>query len=510
MMTAVICGALVMVIEVLGSRVIGPFFGVSLYVWTSLITVTLIALSAGYALGGLYADRSKNPDPLFIIILTSGLAVLVIPIIKGPILEMTLPLGLRGGAFTSTLVIFGPALFLLGCVSPFLIKIAASELKNIGRTVGGFYALSTFGSVIGTFLTGFFLIAYLGIDEIFWAVGLLLIVLGCGYFLLFKKKWAVAASLIIPFLFIPTDKQLLLHSSDGTKIERVYMKDSFYGKIDVIDYIYADKHIRELMIDGLIQGGIDLKNMMSINRYNYFVQFIPTLLKPGGKRSLVIGLGPGLVPRWYEQQGITTDVVDIDPLIFDAAKKYFDLKISGDEIISDARYFLSNTQQRYDYLILDVFSGDLTPGHLVSREAFKLMSLRLSDNGILAMNLIGSDTKHSYMTASIIKTLRAVFDNVDVYPAYDTEGTAGMGNFAIIAYQGEKLYLDINQIDVQMIHPQLRSIVMKILRKKYTFNEDQPAMVLTDNYNPIDFYDAALRERVRKNLLRYLNRELLI
>jgi len=514
MATAVISGALVMVIEVLGSRVVGPFFGVSLYVWTSLIAVTLIALSVGYALGGIYADRSKNADPLFIIILLSGVAVLFIPFIKGVVLELTMPLGLRGGAFTSTLIIFGPPLFLLGCVSPFLIKITASELKNIGRTVGGFYALSTFGSVIGTFVTGFFLIAYLGVDKIFWAVGLLLILLSCGYFIIFKKKWAIVASLILPVLLMPTEKILSLHSADGTEIERVYMKDSFYGKIDVVDYTYGNKHIRELMIDGLIQGGIDMTNMMSINRYHYFLQSIPVQLNPNGKRSLVIGLGAGLIPRWYENQGITTDVVDIDPLIFDVAKKYFDFKISGSTIVSDARYYLSNTQLQYDYLILDVFSGDLTPGHIVSREAFTLMSQRLNDNGILAMNLIGSAKSNSYMTTSIIKTLETVFDNVDVYATFDVDnevdGKNGVGNFAIIAYQGNKLQFDTTKINVKKIHPKLQEIVLANMRKQYKFNENQPSIVLTDNYNPIDFYDIALRETIRNDLLKHIKRELLI
>jgi len=514
MLTAVISGALVMVIQVLGSRVIGPFFGVSLYVWTSLITVTLIALSLGYALGGIYADRSKNADPLFIIILLSGVAVLFIPLIKGAILVLTMPLGLRAGAFSSTLIIFGPSLFLLGCVSPFLIKIAASELKNIGRTVGGFYALSTFGSVIGTFLTGFFLIAYLGVDKIFWATGILLILLSVCYFIIFKKKWAVAVCLVVPMLLSPTERTLSLQASDGTNIDRIFVKDSFYGQLNVVDYKHSEKHIRELMIDGLIQGGIDMTNMMSINRYHYFLQFIPAQLNPNGKRCLVIGLGAGLIPRWYEKQGVITDVVDIDPLIFDIAKNYFDFELTGDAIVSDARYYLSNIQQQYDYLILDVFSGDLTPGHLVSREAFELMSQRLNANGILAMNLIGSIKKNNYMTASIIKTLQAVFDHVEIYPAFDLdtglEGKGGVGNFAVVAYQGEKLHFDYRKINVAMIHPELQSNIIKNIGQQYKFDENQPAIVLTDDFNPIDFYDIVLREKIRKNLLDYLDRELLI
>ncbi len=176
--TAALCGALVMVIEVLGSRVIGPFFGVSLFVWTSLITVTMVALAAGYAIGGHWSDRKSSPDWLYGIIMLSGVLVILTPALKGTILQLCLPMGLRWGSLTSAFLLFGPGLFLLGCVSPYVVKIAAREMHNIGRTVGSFYAISTVGSVVGTMLTGFVLIAYLGINQIFLLTGSLLILLG--------------------------------------------------------------------------------------------------------------------------------------------------------------------------------------------------------------------------------------------------------------------------------------------------------------------------------------------
>ena len=189
LLTAVLCGAMIMVIEVLGSRVIGPFFGVSLFVWTSLIAVTLIALALGYGLGGLLADRWPSPDALYLIILLSGLCVLAIPWISDAALQVMLPMGLRMGAFLSATVLFGPSLFLLGCVSPYLVRLAAQQTRHIGRTVGGFSALSTLGSVAGTVMTGFVLIAYMGVDRIFMLTGTLLVLLAVGYFILFRKKW---------------------------------------------------------------------------------------------------------------------------------------------------------------------------------------------------------------------------------------------------------------------------------------------------------------------------------
>src|SRR3989338_7992069 len=175
--TAMVCGALVMAVEVMGSRVISPFYGVSLFVWTSLITVTLVALALGYAAGGIISDRKGTPDYLYGIILAAGLSAVLIPHLKGIILKSFLHLGLRSGALVSSMLLFGPVLFLLGCVSPYIIKIAAKEIKNIGRTVGLFYAVSTIGSFLGTVLTGFILIAYLGVNLIFGIIGVILMCL---------------------------------------------------------------------------------------------------------------------------------------------------------------------------------------------------------------------------------------------------------------------------------------------------------------------------------------------
>src|SRR5210317_1396119 len=124
MLTALTGGALIMVVEVLGSKVIGPFFGVSLFVWTSLIAVTMIALAAGYAVGGFLSDRREHADNLYGIIAVAGVAVLLIPILAPTVLKLCMPMGLRAGAFFSSCLLFGPSLFLMGCISPYVIKIA--------------------------------------------------------------------------------------------------------------------------------------------------------------------------------------------------------------------------------------------------------------------------------------------------------------------------------------------------------------------------------------------------
>lgn len=501
--TAILCGALVMVIEVLGSRVIGPFFGVSLFVWTSLITVTMVALAGGYAIGGYLSDRKESPDWLYGIIILSGVLVILVPLIKAPILQISFQLGLRWGALFSAFLLFGPALFLLGCVSPYVVKIAAKEMHNIGRTVGFFYAISTIGSVLGTTLTGFVLIAYLGVNKIFILTGCLLIGIGAGYFVFFRRKWVVACTMILPFLIMPHESNLEKTMPNGTQVKRIAGRDSFYGDLKVIDYSFGETRTREMIIDGLVQGGVDMNNGLSVYEYPYLLQFIPYALNPDGKSCLVIGLGAGVVPAWYQAQGVATEVVDIDPAVVDLAQNYFNFDRAIPVHVEDARYFLTSAKKRYDFLILDVFNGDTTPGHLLSIEAVTLAKQRVTPNGVLAVNLVGDIKLNTLMTASVVKTFRKAFDQVVIYPTFDPSTGNGQGNLVIIAYDGKQRALQTDRIKNATIHPMAKTIVeMSMQMTPFTFPSRVEAIILSDNYNPMDFYDLPIKEEVRRTIMK--------
>ena len=510
LMTAVVCGGLIMVIEVLGSRVIGPFFGVSLFVWTSLITVTLITLASGYGVGGMLSDRRESPAYLYGIILLASVFILLVPALKGPVLKACVPLGLRGGAFASALLLFGPSLFLLGCVSPYLAKIATHELHRLGRVVGGLYALSTVGSTIGTVLTGFVLIAFLGVDSIFLVIGVALLLLSVSYFIFFERRYWAALLLLLPLLLYHPVSHKQLTRADGTKVTLVHQHDSYYGDVKVVDYSYGPRHVRELLIDGMIQGGVDMANQLSLYEYSYYIQFLSTMLNPDGKTCLTIGLGTGVVPRWFEQQGVSCDVVDIDPDVIQVAKQYFNFKASGHIATQDARYYLEATHKHYDYIVLDVFNGDVTPAHLLSIEALRLLKTRLAPEGVVAINLIGSTRQHTFMTASVVKTVQAVFDQVEVYPTYEVASNQGIGNLILVAYQGKPRQLQSARLKSIDIHPRLEKSVRAQLGARFTFPAGTPAIVLTDDYNPIDFYDSWLREYIRNGLLKGMDWDILI
>ena len=490
-----------MVVEVLGSKVIGPFFGVSLFVWTSLIAVTMIALAAGYAVGGFMADRREHADYLYGIIAVAGIAVLLIPVIAPPVLKLCMPLGLRAGAFCSSCLLFGPSLFLMGCISPYVIKIAAKELHNIGRTVGSFYAISTIGSVLGTVITGFVLIAFLGVKQIFFLVGCGLLLLSVGYFVVFRKKYLAITVLLPLFLWWPSEKMVDKVMDNGTRVQVVASKESYYGSVKVVDYSYGEKHTRELVIDGAVNSAIDMKSGRSIYPYYYVLGHYPMAMNPQGKNCLVLGLGAGTIPGIYQSYGVTTDVLDIDPVVFDIAERYFDFRNNGKSYIEDARYYLMTTPKKYDYVVLDVFSGENMPAHLLSLEAYELISKTLTPKGVMAFNMMGSIGDRSFMTVSIIKTLSQVFDQVDVYPIFDPEGEKQMGNISVIAYNGESRAINRNLFVDIPSHPFAAEILNQLHLWKWQPSADREGIILKDNYVPLEFYNAWIREQIRKGIV---------
>lgn len=434
--------------------------------------------------------------------------MLLIPLLKSAVLKAVLPLGLRAGALTGSLILFGPPL-LLGCVSPYVVKGAAREIGRIGRVVGLFSAVSTIGSFVGTVTTGFVLITLFGVARIFQATGGALVLLALVYFVLLRKKWVFIAAVAAPLLISVGDGVRHVVTDDGIRIEVISSRDSFYGSVKVVDYDYGTYLTREIIIDGLVQGGIDVRSGWSIYGYPYFLKYLPRALNPEGSTCLVVGLGAGIVPRWYEAQGVRTDVLDIDPNVVAAARTFFGYRPGGEVYTADARHFLRSSRKTYDYIILDVFSGDTTPTHVLSREALEDARRRLAPGGILAVNVIGRLDGDSFITASILETFRQVFPAVRCSPAYDRLKSE-YGNIIVVASDRELQGLDRKKLAASYVHPLAAAAVTGIIGETYIFPPETPAIVLTDDYNPVDFYDLRIKEALRADILRYTESDILL
>ena len=175
--TVFVCGALVMIYEIIGSRLLSPYLGASTYVWTSLIGVILGALSLGYWLGGKLADKKPDVKILASVIFLAGglvaLTILLKDLILAFIAESSAILEIK--SLIAAILLFAPASILLGFVTPYAVKLKISSLEDTGKTVGRLYALSTVGSILGTFSAGFFLIPFVGSEKTLYLIGAILI-----------------------------------------------------------------------------------------------------------------------------------------------------------------------------------------------------------------------------------------------------------------------------------------------------------------------------------------------
>ncbi len=369
--TVFLTGGIVMLLEILGARLIAPFFGSSVYIWTSIISVTLLSLALGYWQGGRIADRRPSAKVLYVLIATSGAYLFFALFIKNFVLNLSIQFGLRLGSLISGLILFSPTLFLLGTVTPFVVKLYADRMERLGTEVGILYCLSTIGSVIGTLLTGFFLIPQFGISNILVMTANLLILISIGYFLFFARNFKFLALLALfgLNLLFSGESRLLAKEVDGHIWRELYKQDSFYGRLKVIE---VDGLKRFLYMDGVNQGGIDINRGFSTTAYTYVLEMLSRMACPGAKRALVVGLGVGALPVAFSRHGIATDAVDIDEKVVELYQRYF--RINGEDIntfIEDGRSFIKKASKKYDIVVVDVFLGENVPSHLLTIESFK-------------------------------------------------------------------------------------------------------------------------------------------
>ena len=433
--TAVLCGAAVMEIEVLGARVVSPWFGVSLFVWTALITVTLLALAAGYFLGGQLADRRGDLRTLSFVVGAAGLLLMIVPWLRAPVLQLCARAGIRGGALFSALILFGAPLTLLGMVTPFVVKLFLRDVRETGSTVGRLSALSTVGSFLGTVATGFWLIPAFHVDQIAGGSALVLLLLAGGLLSASLRK-ARAMAIALPalcFLQAPPLARTVLDS--GTRAEVVFRQGSFYGPIRVVDYTYPPNHTREMLIGGIIQGGLDVVSGEPVYPYDYFLERAALSFVPQARRALIVGLGPGVMTARLAKYGLSGTVVEIDPRVAEVARDYFGFRQDAFKLaVADGRHFLETTRETYDLVLLDAFSAETEPSHMFTREAFQAVKRRLNPGGGLVINLAavagGSEEENRVLNA-VLRTMQGVFPEVSAFGAPDPAPGAVV-NFTLV------------------------------------------------------------------------------
>ncbi len=495
-------GAAVMVIELLGTRLIAPFYGTSLYVWSSLISVTMIALAAGYFVGGRWADRAKRTG-LSLIIALAAVLTLLIPWATRPVLLATDPLGLRAGAFVSALLLFSPSLTLLGMVGPFAIKMATLRLDGVGSSAGSIYAVSTMGSVIGTLLLGFFLFPVLGSREILVGLGVLLLLLALAVAVYEQKKLGIPMAML-PNLLIAAIGLILLpqivgagHAYTGGDTFHIRSeRESLYGWVRVIDQPQRD--LRFLTSDASMIGAASLSKQVSLLSYQNIVGLIPALV-PHMSRALIIGLGAGhMANTLRERFGMVTDTLEIDPAVAEAAVNYFGFRPSGKAIVGDARYQIRRLQGPYDLIIHDCFTGGSEPAHLLTVETLLQLRSLMSERGVLAVNFVAfyQNGKNKAL-ASVARTIARVFPHQAVFIS---EPGDDFNDFIFLA-SAQPIDIDASSLSVKQ---------NAWLKRRLLSIDTSRGTILTDNLNPLEQLQINKAEHYRNVLVGLFGSEILV
>ncbi len=496
--TITVSGGIVMILELLGTRIIAPYYGVSLYVWTALISVTMVSLALGYYIGGYLADRFTR-FRLAHVILIAALSTLSIPFISGSVLEFTNPLGIRGGAFVSALLLFTVPLTALAMVGPFVIKLATRDIAGVGRIAGSTYAVSTVGSVLGTLVLAFYLLPAFGTRAIMFSTSLVLILLSILLSVRDKQKssheWSTLPLVLIAVSAFGLSAVNFARPAQPSKDFTVlHSEEGHYGWVRVVDD--ERKGFRLLLSDSSVLSAMEVAHGHSLLGYQAVLGLVPSVFRPQANQALLIGLGGGHVARDLKAKGLETDTIEIDPIVADMAKRFFNFIPTGKFIVGDARYEIKNLDKHYDFIIHDCFTGGSEPIHMLTVEMLTQLRNMLTQQGVLALNYVGyTHGEGANAVTSVYKTLASVLPNIRVFITEKSDFT----DFIFLASK-EPLTLTANTQD---------KVTQWLLDHEYPMT-DANGIIITDDFNPMESMQVRKAESYRKIFMDRVAPELLL
>jgi spermidine synthase len=492
-------GAAVMVVEILGSRVMAPKFGTTLHVWSALITVTLAALAVGYAVGGRVADRRPGLGALMIVMACAGGTLLLSDLIARPVLGAAYDAGMVSGTFMAATLLFLPTLFLLGMLSPMAVRTAANH-QHLGASVGNLYALSTAGSVAGSLLVSLLLIPNMTVHAAFISTAVALAIVPVFYLIVAARRKAALGLFVglalsgagVKWVGAVADREVLYKDELYPVTARV---PSAYG-----DLVVSDRDgVRYLFLNGVQQGS--MIGDVSYAKYAYGLERLATV-KGVPKTVLIWGLGPGVYARAMAEAGSEVTVIEIDPMSEKVAREYFGLPASVKVIIGDARTETSRLTEKYDVIVLDAFSGDSPPFHLLTREAFADLKKRLAPDGMVVANIVGGVSgEASRVASSIVATMENVFGKTQVFsPNWLLGGKKRKYVSTMFLLSGavpENLAESAAPFTMKTSEEIERSGYIKaVFASRLELPRDR-AVILTDDYAPLEAWSDAAVEAMR-------------
>jgi len=470
LVTATITGAIIMSLELSAFRLYAPYFGYSIYVWGSMISVVMAALAGGYALGGWLADRSQSGTVLYVVILGSGVYQLAIILVVRSILRWLWQSGEFFGTAVASLIIFVPTMTALAITGPFVIRLLA-RAGHIGVTAGKVYALSTAGSIAGVLATSFFLVPRYGTRMTLQVCCATTFLVGSWGF--FSRKAIAGAVLLagVGVLFVP--KQVFAPMI-------LWTTESAYNWIAVLHY----GDLRWLVLNHPAYSQTTRKEGASWSGF-YTDDFALGTALVSARRMLALGMGAGggIASTIAVAPDIEIDAVEIDPKVVEVAVKYFGLPVDRKNLfvhVADARPWLVSHEQRYDLVQVDLYQGGpYIPFYLITEEFFEQLRSRMADDGLLMMNVYDTSKSHELLMATGA-TLKQVFSSVEVISRPD-------GNHIVLAFAREKTVAEVRERLRQLRGDQsFQDLAREAVAAIVDLAPPEGTAVFTDDHAPVE------------------------
>jgi len=470
-LSAFIGGIVIMTLEMVGSRILSPYFGSSINTWSVLIGIILGSLSLGYWYGGKCADRHVSDRDLALLFFGSGIYIVLVGLLQHYVINFILgipSITLLGGSIVACIIFFFLPNVLLGMINPYLAKMMLSSLNNSGSKMGNLSALSTVGNIVGTFSASFILIPLMGITAILILIGIILILLSLYFYKI--KLFGVRVFFICIFLFI-----LYLYPLYNRQLQKLGFIDidTLYGKVLVFT-----SNSSTYLVTGAFGYESNSSQTDSTPYLPHFDEVLTPLLK-NPKNGLVIGGGTFNLSNYllHKYPLMKVASVEIDKKIKDLAYLYFGYKENARHsiVIEDGRTFVNRSKTNmYDLIINDTFKDVVPPYYLLTHEAIQKIFDSQTKNGIYISNIASSiDGKKSWMLKSSYKTMLSVYPRVFMARLETDTDKRDIQNILLVAIKDGKSPL-INQLEESSQYI-----------SDYSF--DSSIHTLTDDYAPVEY-----------------------
>lgn len=533
-------GGAILALQLLASRVLTPYFGVSLYIWTGILSITLLCLALGYYLGGratrlkqVRSDAARIESLFLLMPATSSIALALACLIYPQSFQRLAEAGLVVGSFLACAILLGVPLVAMSAMNPLLValkQVGASESGQAGDSGSGWvFFVSTMGSVVGVLVAAFALIPNLtnfrGIALLGGAIGGGALLATLASELLSRTaKWRLLAvsligGLLCSALFLLAESYLnriavvrreATESSWYPRANWMLVAEypSSFGNLKVVDVQGAansEETLRVLLNDGINQN-TTRRDGTSLALFSYSLVKLGSAFGSEARTALVLGLGAGVVPMSLWHRGLSVDVAEINPRMLTVAERYFHFRSEAATVyLQDARTFVKHCPRSYDLVFVDLYLGDSVPDHAVTREFFSDLDRCIAEKGVVAFNGF-IDQEHPEPFERILATIRATFHNVILFE--EPSGTRlPFHNGTVVATQTAP-QLQPN-FDLSDVPPTLRENLKAALEngREIGVSRQEP---ITDESNTFLVTNARSQMSVRKLLVRQLRAAYLV